>query len=78
MDENVTRALLHACMRAMDRRFDRLDDGMAELTTITRETAMHMAAFMSAQNRQDAAIAALQLRLDRIERHLDLLERQGR
>ncbi|PKP65530.1 MAG: hypothetical protein CVT86_03235 [Alphaproteobacteria bacterium HGW-Alphaproteobacteria-8] len=52
----------------------RLEEKVDRLASEFVGMKQHMAAFMTSEFHQDAEIAALKLRLDRIERRLDLTD----
>jgi hypothetical protein len=62
-------------LRRLDEKIDRIGDNLADLTTDVRSLKTHMAGFMQNEVGQDGAIASIRLRLDPIERRLELTER---
>ena len=51
-----------------------VEDKVEQMATDLRGVKQHMAAFMGSEFSQDSEIASLTLRLERIERRLDLID----
>ncbi len=65
-------SLILRYLRRLDERTERIEQNVADITADIRSLKGHMSAFLDSEVRQDGAIAAIQIRLDRIERRLDL------
>jgi hypothetical protein len=74
MAENVTNELLLETLKAIQATLSRIDGRITHVEGDIRIIKGHMASFMQSEVQQDAAIAELGLRLDRIERRLELNE----
>jgi regulator of replication initiation timing len=61
-------------LKRVQAQMSRFEDKLNEVAADMRGIKQHMAAFMTSEANQDAAIASLQVRLDRIERRLDLID----
>jgi hypothetical protein len=59
-------------LRKLDEKMDKLDFRQSEMTTELRSLKTHMSAFMQTELSHDSSIASILLRLDKIERRLDL------
>jgi hypothetical protein len=59
-------------LRKLDERTARIEDGQKDLAADIRTLKGHMASFLQSETRQDSTIAAIQDRLDKIERRLDI------
>ncbi|CAN5718777.1 hypothetical protein BH23PSE1_BH23PSE1_14550 [soil metagenome] len=68
--ENLMLEHLKRFQAPMARFEEKLDGVAADM----RGMKQHMAAFMTSESNQDAGIAAIQVRLERIERRLDLID----
>ena len=66
--ENMTLRYL----RRLDEKMDRLDERQQEANTELRSIKTHLSAFMQSELAQDGSIASIMLRLEKIERRLDL------
>lgn len=73
-DETVTNALLLETLKAMRAKLSDMSNGIQDVKTDLRGIKAHIASFMQSEVTQDNAPAAIQARLDRIERRLDLCE----
>ncbi|MEL6913334.1 MAG: hypothetical protein AAFP13_02410 [Pseudomonadota bacterium] len=73
-EDNVTNELLLETLKAMQTKLGEISSDVQDVKTDLRGVKGHMAAFMQSEVAQDGAMAAIQLRLDRIERRLDLSE----
>ena len=65
-------SLILRYLRRLDERTERIEQNVADITADIRSLKGHMSAFLDSEVRQDGVIAAIQIRLDRIERRLDL------
>jgi len=74
MTDNVTNELILEHLKALreDAKNTRLD--IADIKDDIRIIKGHMASFMQSEVKQDGEIAALQSRLERIEKRLELSE----
>jgi hypothetical protein len=61
-------------LRRLDEKIDRLGDQISDLAAEMRGVKSHMAGFMQNEVAQDGSIALIRVRLDRIERRLDITE----
>jgi hypothetical protein len=59
-------------LRRLDDKIDRLDGRQQETMAELRSIKTHLAAFMQSDLSQDTSIASILVRLDKIERRLDL------
>ncbi len=59
-------------LRKLDEKIDRLDERQQDVASDVRSLKAHMAAFLQAEAAQDGSIASILVRLDKIERRLDL------
>lgn len=74
MAENVTNELLLETLKAIQSKLGKVADDIVDLKSDMRGVKGHMAAFMQSEVAQDGTLASIQIRLDRIERRLDLHE----
>jgi archaellum component FlaC len=74
MADNVTNALLLEHLKDIQAKLAKMSNDLGDLKTDMRGMKGHMASFMQSELAQDNAIAALQERLERIERRLELSE----
>lgn len=74
MPDNVTNELLLETLKAMQGKLSDIASDLHDLKTDMRGIKGHMASFMQSEVAQDSAIAAIQTRLDRIERRLEISE----
>lgn len=74
MPDNVTNELLLEHLKAIQAKVSRTDERLEHIEGDIRIIKGHMANFMQAEVQQDAAIASLQSRLERIERRLEISE----
>ena len=72
MADNVTNQVLLEHLEAIPAKLAAMDGQMNELQADVRGIKSHMAGFMHSEISHDGIIAALQERLDRIERCLEL------
>jgi regulator of replication initiation timing len=61
-------------LKRVQAQMSRFEDKLNEVAADMRGIKQHMAAFMTSEANQDAAIASLQERLDRTERRLDPID----
>ena len=61
-------------LRRLDERTERIESKQIDMAADLRALKGHMASFMQSETRQDATIASMEQRLDRIERRLDLVD----
>ena len=74
MTDNVTNELLLETLKAIQAKLSKMANDLTDIKTDMRGTKGHMAAFMQSEVAQDGTLAAIQSRLDRIERRLELQE----
>lgn len=74
MTENVTNELLFETLKAIQSKLGKVADDIVDLKSDMRGVKGHMAAFMQSEVAQDGTLASIQIRLERIERRLDLHE----
>ena len=74
MAENVTNELLLENMKAMRAELARVANDVSDVKADVRSVKAHMAAFLMAEAAQDGAIAALAVRVERIEKRLNLTD----
>lgn len=72
MADNVTNELLLEHLKAIQSKLAQMANDLSDVKTDIRGVKGHMASFMHSELSQDHAIAALQERLERIERRLEL------
>ncbi|MEM1149460.1 MAG: hypothetical protein AAGI03_02745 [Pseudomonadota bacterium] len=72
MADNVTNELILEHLKAIQAKLSEMAANMADMRTDIRATKGHMASFMQSEVSQDGSIAALQDRIERIERRLEL------
>ncbi len=61
-------------LRNLSAQIDRLEQSQTDTAAAVRSLHGHVLAFVAPELRQDGTIAAMQTRLDRIERRLDLTD----
>jgi hypothetical protein len=59
-------------LRGVDEKIDRLDARQQDMAADLRSVKAHMAAFLQAEAAQDSSIASILVRLEKIERPLEL------
>jgi tetrahydromethanopterin S-methyltransferase subunit G len=59
-------------LRKMDEKLDKLDGRQQETNAELRSIKTHISAFMQSELAQDSSLASILIRLDKIERRLDL------
>lgn len=74
MTENVTNELLLETLKAIQSKLGKVADDIVDLKSDMRGVKGHRAAFMQSEVAQDGKLPSIQIRLDRIERRLDLHE----
>ena len=72
MADNVTNQVLPEHLKAIQAKLAAMDGRMNELEADVRGIKSHMAGFMHSEISHDGTIVAMQERLDRIERRLEL------
>jgi signal transduction histidine kinase len=70
--QNVTNELILEHLKAIQAKLADIASEVHDLKTDVRGVKGHMASFMQSEVSQDAAIATLQERLERIERRLEI------
>ena len=76
MADNVTNELLLEHLKSMQNRLSNLESGQAEIKTTLVSIQQHMTGFMTNVAAHEGAIASMQVRLDRIERRLEISDGQ--
>lgn len=61
-------------LKRFSAQMSRLQEGQEAMAADIRAIKQHMAAFMTSEFHQDADLASLKLRVERIERRLDLVD----
>jgi uncharacterized protein (UPF0335 family) len=61
-------------LKRFQTQMSRVEEKLTDVAADVRGIKQHMAAFMTSEANQDAVIASLQHRLERIERRLDLID----
>jgi len=61
-------------LKRFQAQMSRVEEKLDELAADVRSGKQHMAAFLTTEYNQDAGIASIKSRLDRIERRLDLID----
>lgn len=74
MANNVTNELLLETLKAIQGSIAKIDARLGHVEADIRIIKGHMASFMQAEVQQDSMIAALSLRIERIERRLELTD----
>lgn len=74
MADNVTNELLLETLKAIQAKINDMANDLSDVKADMRGLKGHMAAFMQSEVAQDGAVAAIQTKIDRIERRLDLNE----
>ena len=72
--QNVTNELLLETWKAMQNKLADVAADVSDVKADMRGLKGHMASFMQTEVAQDNSIAALQARIERIERRLDLAD----
>jgi hypothetical protein len=72
MTDNVTNSLLLEHLKAIQTKLVSMSSDISDLKVDVGGLKSHMSGFMMTEISQDSAIAALQSRLDRIERRFDI------
>lgn len=71
-DETANLVIEH--LKRFQAQMSRFEDRLSDVASDMHVLKQHMAAFMQTELRQDTDLAAIKLRLDRIERRLELVE----
>jgi len=71
-DETTNLVLEH--LKRFQAQMSRFEDRLGDIASDMHVLKQHMSAFMQSELRQDGELASLKLRLDRIERRLDLTD----
>ena len=74
MADNVTNELLLEHLKQIQSKLSKVDDRLSNVEVDMRSLKSHMTGFMQSEFAQDNSLATLQVRLDRIERRLELNE----
>lgn len=74
MADNVTNELLLETLKDIQAKLNDMANDLSDVKADMRGLKGHMAAFMQSEVAQDGAVAAIQTKIDRIERRLDLNE----
>lgn len=74
MTDNVTNELLLETLKAIQAKINDMANDLSDVKADMRGLKGHMAAFMQSEVAQDGAVAAIQTKIDQIERRLDLNE----
>ena len=61
-------------LKRVQAQMSRVEEKVDEVAADLRGVKQHMAAFLTSEFNQDASIASIKSRLDRIERRLDLVD----
>ena len=72
MADKVTNELLLEHLKAIQAKLGLLASDLADAKSDLRGIKSHLAGFMESEVAQDGALAALQARLDRVERRLEI------
>jgi hypothetical protein len=72
MSDSVTNTLIFETLKTMQAKLSDIAGDIHDLKTNVRGVKGHMAAFLHSELTQDSALAAIQTRLDRIERRLEI------
>ena len=59
-------------LRKLDEKLDLLDSKQQEIVNELRSVKTHMSAFMQSELAQDSSMASILMRIEKIERRLDL------
>ncbi len=74
MADSEPDSLVLRYLRRLDQRTERMESDLAEVKSILAGHRQHMGGFMATDAAHESAISAIQARLDRIERRLDLVD----
>jgi hypothetical protein len=74
MADNVTNELLLETLKAIPSKLADIASDIVDLKADMRGMKGHMAAFMQSEVAQDGLIASIQLRIERIEKRLNLVD----
>lgn len=75
MADNVTNELLLEHLKSIQARLNNLENGQAEMKAALIGMHQHLTGFMTHSTAHESAIANIQIRLDRIERRLELSDK---
>lgn len=71
---NVTNELIFETLKAMQAKLSDIASDISDMKADMRGQKAHMAGFMQSEVAQDGAIAALQLKIERIEKRLNIVD----
>jgi len=74
MAENITNALLFEQLRAIQKRLSQISDDIAEIKEENRAHRSLTSALVQGDELRGTQVAHMQVRLERIERRLDLVD----
>ena len=74
MTNNVTNELLLEALKAIQAKLSDMASDLLDLKADMRGLKGHMAGFMHSEVAQDGAIASIQLKIERIEKRLDIVD----
>ena len=74
MSDNVTNELLLETLKAIQAKLAAVASDIHDIKADMRGLKGHIAAFMQSEIAQDGAIASIQLKIDRIEQRLNLVD----
>jgi len=74
MADNVTNELLLETLKAIQAKLSDMSSDLLDLKADMRGLKGHMAAFMQSEVAQDGSIAAINVRIERIEKRLNLVD----
>lgn len=74
MVDNVTNELLLEPLKAIQSKLADIASDIVDLKADMRGLKGHMAAFMQSEVAQDSSIASIQLKIERIEQRLNLVD----
>ncbi len=74
MADNVTNELLLETLKAIQAKLTDIASDIVDLKADMRGLKGHMAAFMQSEVAQDGAIASIQLKIERIQQRLNLVD----
>ena len=74
MTDNVTNELMFETMKAIQSKLSDMASDIQDIKADIRGIKGHMAAFMQSEVGQDGSIASIQLKIDRIQRRLEIAD----
>lgn len=74
MTDNITNELLLETLKAIQSKLTDIASDLHDLKADLRGLKGHMAGFMQSEVAQDGAIASIQLKIERIEKRLNIVE----